>query len=84
MTVRFTKTLLPVLSIVLFAPFVVVAVVALIVALYSIVARPVSLSFRFFSDDTSTSFLSLPQPLTAVAMLCGSAITIFAAFRFRR
>jgi hypothetical protein len=84
MTVRSTKTLLPVLSIVLLAAFVVMAVVALIVALYSVVVRPVSLSFRFFGGNTSTSFLTLPQPLTAVAMLCGSAIIIFSAFRFRR
>jgi F0F1-type ATP synthase membrane subunit a len=84
MTVRITKILLPVFSIVLLAPFVVVALVALVVELYSAVVHPVSLSFRFFGGHASTSFLSLPHPLTAVAMLIGSATIIFVAFRSRR
>ena len=83
MTVRITKILLPV-SIVLLAPFIIVAVVALIAELYSVLVRPVSLSFRFFSGDASSSFVSLPHPLTAVAMLIGSSIIIFVAFRSRR
>ena len=78
---RITKILLPVFSIVLLAPFVVVAVIALSVELYSVVVRPVSLSFRFFSGGAGTSFLPLPHPLTAAAMLIGSAIIIFVAFR---
>ena len=80
---RVSKILLPV-SVVLLAPFIIVAVVALIVELYSATIRPVSLSFRLFSGDASTSSVSLPHPLTAVAMLIGSAIIIFVAFRSRR
>jgi F0F1-type ATP synthase membrane subunit a len=84
MTVRVTKVLLPVLSIVLLAPFVVVAFVVLVVELYSVVVRPVSLSFRLFAGQASTSLLALPHPVTAVAILIGSGIIIFVAFRFAR
>ena len=84
MTVRISKILLPIVSIVLLAPFVALAVVALVVELYSVMVRPVSLSFRFFSGEASASFLSLPHPLTAVAMLIGSGIIIFVACRSRR
>ena len=84
MTVRVWKNLLPVFSIVLLAPFVVIAVVALVAQLYAVLVRPVALSFRFFSGDASTSLFSLPHPLTAVAMLVGGAIIIFVAFRLRR
>ena len=84
MTARITKVLLPVLSIVLLAPFVIGAVVALFVALFSLLVEPVSLSFRFYGGQASTSFLSLPRPLTAVAILIGSAIILCLVFRSRR
>ena len=75
---RAFRILLPLLSIILVAPFVVVALVALLAHLHS-----VSLSVRLFAGQASTSLISLPHPLTAVAILVGSAIILFAAFRFR-
>ncbi len=82
MTVRVSTILLRTFSVILLAPFVLVAFVVLIGELYSVVVRPVSLSFRLFAGQASTSLFALPHPLTAVAILLGSAIIIFAAFRF--
>ena len=83
MTARITKAL-PVLSIILLAPVIAVALLALSLEIYSAAVRPVSVSFRLFSGDSKTGFMSLPPPLAAVGMLLGSISLIFAAFRSRR
>jgi len=86
-----TKALLPIVSIIL-APFVCAAVVSLLLALYSALVRPISLSFRLFGDLYSgdstlarwtTSLFSLPRPLTACGILLGSALLLFAVSRLR-
>ena len=83
-SVRTMKMWLPVLSVVLLAPIIAVSLVTLLLDLYSVMVRPVSLSFRLFSDDSRTSFISLPRPLAAVGMLLGSIGLILAAFRSSR
>ena len=68
---------------VIVAPFVVVSLVSIGAQIYSLIVRPVSLSFRFFLDSRATSFLSLPRPLTAYAILICSALLLFMLVRFR-
>jgi len=89
--VRMTKALVPIVSVIL-APFVCLAVASLVLALYSVLVRPVSLSFRLFGDlyggDSTiarwaSSMFSLPPPLVACGVLVGSAFILFAVSRLR-
>jgi F0F1-type ATP synthase membrane subunit a len=86
-----TKLLLPIVSVIL-APFACLAVASLLLALYSVIVRPVSLSFRLFEDlyrgDSTiarwaSSVFSLPSPLIACGVLVGSALLLFAVSRIR-
>jgi F0F1-type ATP synthase membrane subunit a len=89
MIVRMAKMLLPIVSVIL-APFVLLAAASLLVALYSVLFRPVSLSFRLYGDlyrgDSTIarwagSLFSLPSPLVACCILIGSALLLFAVSR---